>query len=148
MIQKFVDKHTHVLLTSSLVTDGRTEFTISHTRSLLPPLPGQRRLFNNCKYKAHHMDTILLKVFAVALAFSHTATKPDAVKTRADRMQDRHQVLDLLRGGCAQMRKAFDIENLTVDDLIATAMDDPAALAGQHATCRGINLTDLHTAYQ
>src|SRR6185295_7040744 len=51
-------------------------------------------------------------------------------------------------GGCAQMRKAFDIEDLNVDDLIATAMDDPEAVAGGHAAFKGINIKDLHTAYR
>src|SRR5215510_1171314 len=90
------------------------------------------------------MDTLLIKIFATALAFSQVATVPDRVKTEFDPIQDRQQVVSLLRGGCAQMRKAFDIEDLNVDDLIATAMDDPDAVAGGHAAFRGINIKDLH----
>src|SRR5215831_2284447 len=94
------------------------------------------------------MDTLLIKIFATALAFSQVATAPDRVKTEFDPIQDRQQVVSLLRAGCAQMRKAFDIEDLNVDDLIATAMDDPDAVAGGHAAFRGINIKDLHVAYR
>src|SRR5262249_46537297 len=72
----------------------------------------------------------------------------DAVKTHFDPTADQQQVVDLLRAGCAQMRKAFDIENLNVDDLIATAMDDPDTVAASHAAFRGIKIADLHTAYR
>src|SRR5215813_11397758 len=94
------------------------------------------------------MDTLLIKIFATALAFSQVATTPDRVKTEFDPIQDRQQVVSVLRGGCAQMRKAFDIEDLNIDDLIATAMDDPDAVAGGHAAFRGINIKDLHVAYR
>jgi len=94
------------------------------------------------------MDTLLIKIFATALAFSQVATAPDRVKTEFDPIQDRQQVVSILRAGCAQMRKAFDIEDLNVDDLIATAMDDPDAVAGGHAAFRGINIKDLHVAYR
>lgn len=94
------------------------------------------------------MDTLLVKIFATALTFSQVATAPDRLKTEFDPISDRQQVIDLLRAGCAQMRKAFDIEDLNVDDLIATAMDDPEALAGGHAAFRGINIKDLHVAYR
>jgi penicillin-binding protein 1A len=93
------------------------------------------------------MDLILSKIFATALAFSQVATSPATVKTEFDPIQDQQQVVSLLRGGCAQMRKAFDIEDLNVDDLIATAMDDPEAVAGTHVAFRGLNVKDLHTAY-
>jgi penicillin-binding protein 1A len=94
------------------------------------------------------MDTLLVKIFATALTFSQVATGPDTVKTQFDPVQDQKQVVSLLRAGCAQMRKAFDIEDLNVDDLIATAMDDPDAISGGHAAFRGINIADLHTAYR
>jgi len=86
--------------------------------------------------------------FATALTFSQVATAPDAVKTQFDPAEDQKQVVGLLRAGCAQMRKAFDIEDLNVDDLIATAMDDADAIASGHAAFRGINIKDLHTAYR
>src|SRR5712671_4879393 len=94
------------------------------------------------------MDTLLIKIFATALTFSQVATAPDRVKTEFDPIQDRQQVVSLLRAGCAQMRKAFDIEDLNVDDLIATAMDDPDAVAGGYAAFRGINIGDLHVSYR
>ena len=94
------------------------------------------------------MDTLLVKIFATALTFSQVATVPDAVKTRFDPTQDRQQVIDLLRAGCAQVRKAFDIESVKLDDLIAIAMDDPDAIAASRAEFRGINIGDLLTAYR
>jgi len=94
------------------------------------------------------MDTLLVKIFATALTFSQVATAPDAVKTQFDPAQDVPQVVSLLRAGCAQMRKAFDVEDLNIDDLIATAMDDPEAISGGNAAFKGINIKDLHTAYR
>jgi len=49
------------------------------------------------------------------------------------------------------MRRAFDVESVNLDDLIATAMDDPEAIAGGaggHAAFRGIKISDLHVAYR
>src|SRR5215468_6167513 len=94
------------------------------------------------------MDTLLVKIFATALAFSQVAVAPEKVKTAFDPTQDQQQVVQILRAGCAQMRKAFDIEDVNVDDLIATAMDDADAIASGHAVFRGINIRDLHTAYR
>jgi membrane carboxypeptidase/penicillin-binding protein len=94
------------------------------------------------------MDILLVKVFATALAFSQVASAPEAVKTHFDPAADQEQVVSLLRAGCAQMRKAFDIEDINLDDLIATAMDDPDAVAGSHAAFRGIKLADLNVAYR
>jgi penicillin-binding protein 1A len=94
------------------------------------------------------MDILLIKIFATALTLSQVATAPDAVKTQFDPIQDAPQVVGLLRAGCAQMRKAFDVEDLNIDDLIATAMDDPEAVAGGSAAFKGINIRDLHTAYR
>jgi penicillin-binding protein 1A len=94
------------------------------------------------------MDILLVKVFATALAFSQVATAPEAVKTHFDPAADQEQVVSLLRAGCAQMRKAFDIEDINLDDLIATAMDDPEAVAGSHAAFRGIRIADLNVAYR
>ncbi|MEA2906122.1 MAG: penicillin-binding protein [Alphaproteobacteria bacterium] len=93
------------------------------------------------------MDALLVKIFATALTFSQVATAPEP-KTQFDPVKDVPQVVSLLRGGCAQMRKAFDIEDLNIDDLIATAMDDPEAVASGHAAFKGINIKDLHTAYR
>jgi penicillin-binding protein 1A len=57
-------------------------------------------------------------------------------------------VAQVLRSGCTHLRKAFDIEDINLDDLIATAMDDPQALAGESKAFRGMNFTDLLTAYR
>src|SRR5258708_10968187 len=94
------------------------------------------------------MDALLVKIFATALTLSQVTTAPDQVKTQFDRVKDQEQVVQLLRAGCAHMRKAFDIEDLNLDDLIATAMEDPQGLAGGAAAFRGINFSDLVVAYK
>jgi penicillin-binding protein 1A len=94
------------------------------------------------------MDALLVKIFATALTLSQVTTAPEAVKTQFDRDKDQGQVVQLLQAGCAHMRKAFDIEDLNVDDLIATAMEDPQGLTGGIAAFRGINFSDLFTAYK
>ena len=95
------------------------------------------------------MDTLLVKIFATALTFSQVVASPDAMMTRFDSAQDRQQVIELLRAGCSQVRKAFDVETINLDDLITTAMEDPEAAAGEHAAAfRGIKIEDLHTAYR
>src|SRR2546425_293793 len=93
------------------------------------------------------METILVKIFATALALSQVATTPDAVKTQFDRVQDQEQVAQLLHAGCTHMRKAFDIEDINLEDLIATALDDPQAV-GENKVFRGINFADLQMAYR
>src|SRR6516225_6419141 len=90
---------------------------------------------------------ILIKIFATALALSEVATQPHAVKTHFDPVQDRAEVVQILRNGCAHMRQAFDIESINVDDLIATALNDPKAVAGDIKAFHGINFADLNTAY-
>src|SRR5918912_4541377 len=94
------------------------------------------------------MNAILVKLFATALTLSQVTTRPDAVKTAFDPVQDRAQVAQILKDGCAHMRKAFDIEDINLDDLIATAMQDPQAVAGDVKVLRGVNLTELHTVYR
>ena len=94
------------------------------------------------------METLLVKIFATALALSQVTTTPDAVKTAFSRDRDQHQVAQLLEAGCTHMMQAFDIENFNLDDLIATAMDDPQAIGGENNAFRGINFADLRTAYR
>src|SRR5712692_8225256 len=94
------------------------------------------------------METLLVKMFATALALSQVATAPDAVKTQFDRAQDQPQVAKLLQAGCTHMRKAFDIEDINLAELITTALDDPQALTGEVKAFRGLNFADLHTAYR
>ena len=94
------------------------------------------------------METLLVKVFATALALSQVTTAPEAVATRFDRVADQVAVAQLLRAGCAHMRKAFDIEDINLDELIATAMEDPQAIADQSKAFHGINFADLQIAYR
>src|SRR5262249_14351439 len=93
------------------------------------------------------MDLVLTKLFAVALALGEVTTAPEALKTHFDPVQDRAEVVQILRGGCAHMRQAFDIESINLDDLIATALNDPKAVAGDIKVFHGINFADLNTAY-
>jgi penicillin-binding protein 1A len=94
------------------------------------------------------MDMILVKIFATALALSEVTTAPQAVKTHFDPVQDRAEVVQILRDGCAHMRQAFDIESINLDDLISTALNDPKAMAGDNIKAfHGINFADLNTAY-
>jgi penicillin-binding protein 1A len=94
------------------------------------------------------MDILLVKIFATALALSEVMTQPQAVKTHFDPAQDRAEVVQILRNGCAHMRAAFDIESVNLDDLIATALDDPKALGASAKAFHGINFADLNTAYK
>src|SRR5829696_4603258 len=94
------------------------------------------------------MNAILIKLFATALTLSQVTTRPDAVTTQFDALADRAEVTRILRDGCAHMRRAFDIEDLNLDELIATAMDDPQAVAGNTKILQGLDLRDLHGAYR
>src|SRR5262245_42434136 len=93
------------------------------------------------------MDSVLVKILAVALAFGQAATKPD-IKDKFDPIQDQQEVIAILHSGCEHMRRAFDIEDVNIDDLITTAMQDPDPIAAGHAVFRGINIRDLHAAYR
>jgi penicillin-binding protein 1A len=93
------------------------------------------------------METLLVKIFATALALSQVTSTPEAVKTQFDRVRDQEEVAQLLRAGCSHMRKTFDIEDINLDELIATALDDPQAI-GDNKAFRGINFADLHSAYR
>lgn len=94
------------------------------------------------------METILVKIFATALALSQVTTTPDNVKTQFDRTADQAEVSQLLQAGCLHMRKAFDIEDINLDELIATALEDPQAMTGEIKAFKGINFSDLHVAYR
>src|SRR5262245_33199027 len=94
------------------------------------------------------MEPFIVKICGMALALSQVTTTPDAVKTQFDRTRDQEQVAQLLRAGCTHMRKAFDIEDINLDDLIATALDDPNAISNENKVFRGINFVDLQTAYR
>ena len=77
------------------------------------------------------MDAVLVKIFAVALTFSQLSTEPEP-RTSFDPTADQQRVIALLRAGCERMKRAFDVEAINIDDLIATAMDDPEAASGGH----------------
>ncbi|KAB1072041.1 penicillin-binding protein 1A [Methylobacterium planeticum] len=96
------------------------------------------------------MNTILIKLFATALTLSQVTTRPDAVKTQFDPVADAPLVLQILRDGCAHMRKAFDIEDINLDELISTAMEDPSTMAGPSAPklLHGLDIGELNTSYR
>jgi penicillin-binding protein 1A len=91
--------------------------------------------------------TILVKIFATALALSEVTTQPQAVKTHFDPTQDQAAVVQILRDGCAHMVQAFGIESINVDDLISTALNDPKAMGATVPAFHGLNFSDLNTAY-
>ena len=94
------------------------------------------------------MDGILIKIFATALALSQVATRPDDVKMQFDPVRDQAEVVQLLQGGCAHIRKAFDVEDIPLDDLISTAMNDPQAAGAEIKAFHGLKFDDLLTAYR
>jgi penicillin-binding protein 1A len=94
------------------------------------------------------MNAVLIKMFATALAMSQVTAQPDRIKTEFDATRDQPAVAQLLRDGCAHMRKAFDIEDVNLDDLISTAMEDPQAIAGEVKAFKGVEFNDLFTAYR
>ena len=94
------------------------------------------------------MEAILVKVFATALALSQVTTRPDAVKVQFDPVADQAEVVQILRDGCAHMRKSFDIEDLNLDDLISTAMEDKDAMANEVKAFHGIKFDDMFSAYR
>src|SRR5262245_60788507 len=87
-------------------------------------------------------------MFATALALAQVTTRPEARRTYFDPVSDQTEVVQILKDGCAHMRKAFDIEDLNLDDLISTALQDPQAVAGEINAFRGINFDELHIAYK
>jgi membrane carboxypeptidase/penicillin-binding protein len=94
------------------------------------------------------MESILVKILAVVLALSQVSTRPDDVRTQFDSAADRAQVVELLRAGCAHMRKVFEVEDLALDDLVETALADPTAIASEIKAFRGINFGDLNATYR
>jgi penicillin-binding protein 1A len=94
------------------------------------------------------MEMLLVKIFATALALSQVAINPESVKTQFDPVQDKAEVVRLLRDGCANMQKAFHIENIDLDGMIDTAMNDKRAVAGEVRAFKGIKFDDLYNAYR
>jgi len=94
------------------------------------------------------MNAVFIKMFATALALSQVTASPDSVKTHFDPVADKEAVAQILRDGCAHMRKAFDVEDIKLDDLISTAMDDPKTVTGDVKAFKGLDFNDLFTAYK
>jgi penicillin-binding protein 1A len=94
------------------------------------------------------MEPVLVKVFATALALSQVTTQPNAVRANFDPVRDQSEVVRLLQGGCAHIRKVFDIESINLDDLITTAMDDPQAMSANIKALNGVSFEDLLKAYR
>ena len=80
------------------------------------------------------MESVLVKILAVVLAMSQVTTRPDDVRTQFDASADKAQVVELLRAGCAHMRKVFQVEDLALDDLVETALADPKARSEEHTS--------------
>ena len=53
------------------------------------------------------METLLVKIFATALALSQVTTAPEAVATRFDRVADQPAVAQLLRAGSSTSRTSI-----------------------------------------
>ncbi len=94
------------------------------------------------------MSAILVKIFATALTLSQVLVDPDTVRTSFDPVEDRNEVSEILKQGCTHMRRAFDIEDINLDDLMATAMDDPQAVTGDLKILQGLSFNDLHASYR
>src|SRR3712207_5880412 len=100
------------------------------------------------RHAAEPMSTILIKILATALTLGQVMGRPEAVKTAFEPVRDQAPVAQVLKDGCAHMRKAFDIEDINLDDLITTAMEDPQAVTGEVKVLQNINLGELHTVYR
>ncbi|TDR85460.1 penicillin-binding protein 1A [Enterovirga rhinocerotis] len=94
------------------------------------------------------MSTLLIKLFATALTFSQVTTRPDSIRTSFDPVRDQAAVSQSLTDGCTHLRKAFDVEDINVDELIATAMEDPKAVAGDTTMLKGLDFKDLELSYR
>ncbi|WP_134496613.1 penicillin-binding protein 1A [Microvirga pakistanensis] len=94
------------------------------------------------------MSAILIKIFATALTLSQVLVDPDTVRTSFNPVEDRNEVSEILKQGCTHMRRAFDIEDINLDDLMATAMDDPQAVTGDLKILQGLSFNDLHASYR
>src|SRR5262245_28422808 len=94
------------------------------------------------------MNLVLIKLFATALALAQVTTRPESLKIEFDPVADQPEVVQLLRSGCTHMRKAFDIEDLNLDILVETAMEDPKGVTGEIRAFRGLSFDELFLAYK
>src|SRR3954469_3150631 len=90
----------------------------------------------------------LTAIFATELSLSQVPTPPEDIRTKFDPQQDQAAVAQLLTAGCGHMRKAFDVENLNLDDFIEVAMEDTQGLADVERSFRGIDFNNLRAAYR
>jgi penicillin-binding protein 1A len=90
------------------------------------------------------MESLLVQIFATLLTLSQVLVQPQDFKTAFDPAKDETEVVSMLRQGCTHMRRAFEIEDLNLDDLVATAMDDPEA---RSAKFKGVSFSEMHEAY-
>ena len=90
------------------------------------------------------MELLLVQIFAMLLTLSQVLIQPQELKPAFDPARDQAEVLIMLRKGCTHMRRAFEIEDLNLDDLVATAMDDPEA---HSARFKGVKFAEMHDAY-
>ena len=70
------------------------------------------------------MEALLVKILAMALTFSQVTANPQAVKTEFSSDRDQQHVAELLQAGCKHMISVFEIDDINLDDLIDTAIDD------------------------
>src|SRR5687767_995727 len=91
------------------------------------------------------MDALIVKILATALTFSQVLVAPESLRTSFDPTNDRREVVQWLQKGCAHMRKAFKIDDLNLDELVTTAMEDRDVAS---AKFKDISFTDLHLAYR
>jgi len=94
------------------------------------------------------MSAILVKIFATALTLSQVVVAPENVRTSFDLVEDRAEVARILKDGCTHMRRAFDIEDINLDELIETAMEDPEAVTGDLKVLQGLSFGELHASYR
>lgn len=94
------------------------------------------------------MSTILVKIFATALTLSQVVVEPENVRMSFDPARDQGEVTRILKEGCTHMRRAFDIEDINLDELIETAMEDPQGVTGDLKVLQGLSFNDLHVSYR
>jgi membrane carboxypeptidase/penicillin-binding protein len=93
------------------------------------------------------MESLLVKIIAAAIALGQVTSSPNDPKTSFDPLTDQDSVVSIVRDGCSHLRQVFKIEDVDLDDLIRTVMQDPDANAGANAAFRGIRFADVRHLY-
>lgn len=79
---------------------------------------------------------VLIKIVAMALTISQVFTRPPAeIQRRFDPAKDQERVSQLLLDGCAYIKKEFELEDLNLDELVETALDDRSAPSPAAPSC-------------